>query len=116
MTDTQSSSNQTTSIVRSPKSALFKTQDGFELTVDLPGAPAEEIKIEMKENHLFLDAPTLYGFKYQRTYAFKSSFLWEDLKADWKLGRLQLTLPINKPKVQTIPIAIEYAQTAEEIA
>ena len=104
--DTQESKENQAPIlsVRSPQSALFKTEEGFELTIDLPGANADDVHVEMKGHRLYLQAPTDQGFEYQRTYTFKSSFLWGDFEAKWTSGRLKLVLPIQKPLGRTIPI------------
>ena len=100
--DTQD--NQDTQVIRSPQSALFKTHDQFELTVDLPGAHVDDVQVDMKGNHLYVQASTDQGFKYQRTYKFKSSFSWGELEAKWTSGRLKLILPILKPLSQSIQI------------
>lgn len=99
-TDNHSSSLPT----RSPQSALLKTQEGFELTIDLPGASADDIQVEMKGNRLYLKASTDQGFKYRRTYTFKNSFSWGEFEAKWTSGRLKLILPVQKPLGQIISI------------
>ena len=90
--------------IRSPQSALYKNQDQFELTIDLPGADVDTIQVEMKGNRLYVQAPTDQGFQYQRTYRFKSSFSWGEFEAKWESGRLRLTLPILRPLGRKIQI------------
>ena len=90
---------------RSPQSALYQNDTGFELTVDLPGVDADSIKLELKGHQLHLLAPTSQGFQYQRSYTFKSTFSWGEPQTRWESGRLYLTLPTIESLTRTIPIA-----------
>ena len=94
---------------------IRETADGFELDVDLPGFRKEDLKLELKDGYLTIQAEKnsdqnekdqegryvrrerYYGSMPRRFYV-GEALTEEDIRARFQDGILKLSLPKDKPK------------------
>lgn len=103
-----------------------ETDEGYEVTIDMPGVKKENLKAELKDGYLMVSATTDYSNdvkddeKYIRRERYSGSFSrsfyvgenvkQEDIKAKFEDGTLKLLIPrkeIEKQVEQKKYIAIE---------
>lgn len=99
-----------------PSTNVAETENSYEVTMDLPGLKPEEVKVEVREGHLFVSGERKeekeekgktfhrverrYG-QFQRTIPLPGTFREDDIEAQYKDGVLKVTLPkteASKPK------------------
>lgn len=95
-----------------PDCDIEETKDAFVLNVDMPGLDKSQIKIELDRDMLTVDAnEEIDGFEprhYERQFRVMRNLDPQTIKADYKLGVLNIVLP--KPaeqKSQQIKIQCE---------
>lgn len=96
----------------SPDCDIEETKDAFVLNVDMPGLDKSQIKIELDRDMLTVEAnEEIDGFEprhYERQFRVMRNLDPQTIKADYKLGVLNIVLP--KPaeqKSQQIKIQCE---------
>ena len=90
------------SIEVSPDCDIEETKDAFVLNVDMPGLDKSQIKIELDRDMLTVEAnEEIDGFEprhYERQFRVMRNLDPQTIKADYKLGVLNIVLP--KPAEQ----------------
>ncbi len=98
---------------RSPKVDIFDDGDNFVVSAELPGVSKENLYIDVKDNRLtvkgekkfenktekegYLKSERSYGL-FERTFFLDNNIDKENIKAEYKDGVLNLTLPRKQEK------------------
>jgi HSP20 family protein len=107
----------------SPPVDIYENQDNIVLKAELPGMKKEDVSIEVKDNVLTLKGERkqeqetkkenyyrierAYG-KFSRSFTLPSTVKVDDVKATYKDGVLEITLPkVEEAKAKAIPIKVE---------
>lgn len=80
---------------RTPAAALYETEQGYELEVELPGVHKENIDINVENKQLSIKATRKRGeteWNYKRDFRISDEVDQENLKASFEDGLLKLTL------------------------
>lgn len=118
------------SLMLSPKMEWRETADAFHLSFDLPGLDENDIKIDLKENQLIVQAERKQSFErkdgdsvrtekhyglYSRTLDLPLNIDEGRIEADYKNGVLEINVPkAEKAKAKSISIkAKNSSQTAQ---
>lgn len=96
---------------------VIETENGLELIMDLPGLKKEDIKIELNEGYLIINAKSSkeseekdkegnylrrerHSGKYARSFYVGENITQEDIKAKFEDGILTLNFPKNQTKIE----------------
>ena len=100
------------------KTDIRETEDHYEFSVEVPGAKKEDIKIELKDKYLVVEAEkdstkekkdkdgkVVYRErktgKQNRTFALNGTYKQEDIQASFKNGLLVIKVPKESKKEET---------------
>ncbi len=99
------------------KTDITEKEDGYDLTMDLPGYKKEDVKAELKDGNLTISAETStstdekgedgkfirrerYSGSCKRTFYVGKDLKQEDIKAKFENGTLKLFIPKKQPEPQ----------------
>ncbi len=121
--DAESSSVPSITRTWNPVIDLFETDDCIHLHVELPGVEEKDIKIEVHDNIItiqgqrafkpavkeegYICVERSYG-PFQRTFRLPAPIIEKEVKAEFKMGVLKITMPKDKrpgPKSVRVEIA-----------
>ena len=101
-----------------PASDVYETETGYLIAMDLPGISRDALELEVEENRLIVKGTRVieelkqhraerpHG-RFVRTFSVPGSVNQSGIKADFKDGVLQITLPKRKePKAQRVEIKV----------
>ena len=90
------------------KTDVLEHEDQYEVDIDLPGFAKEEIKLELNNGYLTINAER-YSGSMQRSFYVGEEVTEEDVKASFQHGVLKLLIPKKEKKAlpEKKTIAIE---------
>ena len=96
-----------------PGANILETDKAFEIQLALPGLKKEEVKIDLRENHLTISGERnskkeenkgtwhyteIHHGKFSRTFVIPESIVQENIEANFTDGMLDIVLPKAEPK------------------